>query len=133
MAGCMTSLFLQHDGKLDVRSLSFGARDLRPFAAMGLAKGVITSKPEEYLHKYTGYANMCRGSYPSASAIPLYQLAIHNRMILMMILFTGPKAVQPKPAKMILKAPLVPRTQRPVMGLHSDKDCVYANALQTIR
>ncbi len=51
----------------------------------------------------------------------------------MLFVFTGPKAVQPKPAKVILKAPLVPRTQRPVMGLHSDKDCVYANALQTIR
>ena len=76
MAGCMTSLSLQHDGKLDVRSLSFGARDLRPFAAMGLAKGVITSKPEEYLHKYTGCANMCRGSYlhPGASAIPLLSI-----------------------------------------------------------
>ena len=62
-AGCMTSLLLQYDGRVDVKSLSFGARDLRPFAAMGLAKGVITSKPEEYLHKYTGYTNMCRGRY----------------------------------------------------------------------
>ena len=53
---------MQYDGKLDVKSLSFGARDLRPFAAMGLAKGVVTSKPEDYLHKHTGYANMCRGT-----------------------------------------------------------------------
>lgn len=46
---------------------------------------------------------------------------------------TGPKAVQHKPAKMILKAPLVPHTERPVMGLHIDRDCVYTNALGTIR
>lgn len=57
----MTSRSLQYNGKVDVKSLSFGARELRPFAAMGLAKGIITRRPEEYLHKYTGYANMCRG------------------------------------------------------------------------
>ena len=41
--------------------MCFGARDQRPFATMGLAKGVIASKPEEFLHKRTGYANMSRG------------------------------------------------------------------------
>ena len=34
---------------------------------------------------------------------------------------------------MIRKAPLVPRTERPVMGLQTDKNCVYTNALQMIR
>lgn len=56
---------MQHNGKLDLSSLSFGARDQRPFAAMGLAKGIVTSRPEEYLHKHSGYANMSRGLPPS--------------------------------------------------------------------
>ena len=35
--------------------------------------------------------------------------------------------------KIIHKAPLVSREDRPVMGLHSDRDCVHTNALETIR
>lgn len=57
----MNNAFVQHDGKLEVKEMSFGARDQRLFATMGLAKGVITSKPEDFLHKHTGYANMSRG------------------------------------------------------------------------
>ena len=53
--------FVQHNGKLEVKEMSFGARYQRLFATMGLAKGIITSKPEEFLHKHTGYANMSRG------------------------------------------------------------------------
>ena len=49
------------------------------------------------------------------------------------VLHAGAKSVQHKPAKMICKAPLVSRKDRPVMGLHSEKDCVHANALETIR
>jgi hypothetical protein len=53
--------FVQHNGKMEAKEFSFGSRDHRPFATMGLAKGVITSKPEDFLHKHTGYANMSRG------------------------------------------------------------------------
>lgn len=49
------------------------------------------------------------------------------------VLHAGAKSVQHKPAKMICKAPLVSRKDRPVMGLHSERDCVHANALETIR
>ena len=71
---CMTSNSLQYDGRLDVKSFSFGARDLRPFAAMGLPRGVVTAKPEEYLQKYTGYANMSRGR--SRAAMHVYASSI---------------------------------------------------------
>ena len=131
----MTSFSLQHKGELDVQSLSFGARDLRPYAAMGLARGVITSKPEEYLRKYTGYANLSRGTYSPKSSLLASRFATKKNTGLnnVMGMSTGPKAVQHKPAKVILKAPLVPRTERPVMGLHTDRDRVYTNALETIR
>ena len=49
------------------------------------------------------------------------------------VLHAGAKSVQRKPGKMSRKAPLISRKDRPVMGLHSERDCVHTNALETIR
>lgn len=45
----------------------------------------------------------------------------------------GAQAVQCKHRKMCRKAPLVPRAERPIMGLHSGQNCVHENAVKNIR
>lgn len=136
-AGCMTSLLLQYDGRVDVKSLSFGARIYGLLQPWGLQKASSqASRRNTYIS--TQATPTCVEVGTACNSVRLLIPSVMSRLMKtgdssMISVSTGPKAVQPKPAKMTLKAPLVPRTQRPVMGVHSDRDCVYTNALQTIR
>ncbi|CAK0782801.1 hypothetical protein CVIRNUC_005996 [Coccomyxa viridis] len=95
----------KYAGRLDNKELSFGRREHKKFATMGLAKGKVTSRPEDFLRRHASHAKAAQGI-----------LAVHS-----------------KHNKMCRKAPLVSRTERPIMGLHSGQNCVHENAVKNIR
>lgn len=111
---------------------------------MGLAKGIITSKPEEYLHRHSGVAHPIKSRFADwflmltceadVSATPGHpESHLRNKPVRSLRVCTGVDTVQHKLRKNIRKPALVPRTERPVMGLHSGRDCVHANAKEIIR
>ena len=133
-------ILLQFAGRLDKKELCFGRREQKKFATMGLAKGIVTSRPEDFLRRSGGQIQARQGGrtlLPSIWSIRHHGQALGQftgtNLHTLSHVHAGAPAVRCKHEKMHRKAPLIPRTERPIMGLHSGQDCVHENAVKNIR
>ena len=66
LLGCLGALdgcviILQFAGRLNNKELCFGRREHKRFATMGLAKGIVTSRPEDFLRRSAGHTQASQG------------------------------------------------------------------------
>ena len=52
---------VQFAGNLDSKDLCFGKREYKKFATMGLAKGIVKSRPEDFLRRNVGHTGASQG------------------------------------------------------------------------
>ena len=63
------AIVLQFAERLDNKELCFGRREHKKFATMGLAKGIVTSRPKDFLRKNAGHAEAQQGLHTLLSSI----------------------------------------------------------------